>query len=223
MTTYTDRFGFAKPEPTDPESVTPINNNMVKIDALMNMIVGLPTNLANAPNGMLFYDKTLDLIALKAHGSIIYIAPRIKPQGKKAYTLVNANGGSFTNAEAVTTLQATFTAEAGRKYVVEVVFPVRWISGGTSPGLMFFRSKYRWAQAASINASSTLLFQSNCTVFGPVGIYKTFARKFEFFPNVDGQVTVGLCLEATSTIQAGQLYAGGAGRNAYIIVRDYGT
>lgn len=223
MATYTDRMHLAKPDPTDPVSVTPINNNMERIDDLINMVIGLPTNLADAPNGQLLFDESQELIALKAHGELLYLAPRVKPQGKKAFTTVTTNSSTFTNSELISTLQATFTAEATRRYVVQMLFPLRWVSGSSSTPRMFFRTKYRWAQAPSIDASSTVLFTSNSTVFGPVGTYKTFSKTFEFFPAVDGQVTIGLGIENTSTTQVGQLYAGNANREAYILVRDYGS
>lgn len=222
MTTYTDRLGLAKPETSDPVNVTVLNNNMDRIDDLINMVIGLPANLADAPNGQLLFDEAQDAIALKAHGELIYLAPRIKPQGLKAKTISSTNSATFSSSQLITDLQATFTAEVGRRYVVSLFFPIRWVSGGTSPGRLNTSGQIRWAQAPTIDLSSTQLFTCNLNVFGPVGIYRNFSKTFEFFPNVNAQVTIGLTITNPST-QVAQLYTGTAGRNGYIWVRDYGT
>lgn len=222
MTTYTDRMHLAKPEPSDPESVVPINNNMRIIDDLMNMVIGLPANLSAAPNGQLLYDEALDAICLKAHGELIYLSAKNKPLGKKAYTEVTANSSTFINSELITTLQATFTAEAARKYVVQAVYPLKWVSGSSGPSMSFL-SRFRWVAGPSIDGSSAIWSESNTVHFGPIGSYTTFSKTFEFVPAVDGQVTIGLGVFASSALQVGQMNAGTTNAKATILVRDYGA
>ena len=185
----------------------------------MNMVIGLPVNLADAPNGQLLFDESLQTVALKAHGNLIYLSPISKPKGKVAYTEVNTNTDIPPNTELITGLQATFNAEANRRYCVHMIIPLGWQSGGG--GVLPLRGRVYWDQAASITTNSTLLYTFNCNVFGSP-IYRTFSKTFEFFPNVTGQVTIGLGVQNITTNQTGIFYASLPRRNAKIAVRDYG-
>lgn len=220
MATYTDRLGLAKPEESDAVNVEVINNNMRIIDSLMNMVIGLPVNLADAPNGQLLFDESLQTVALKAHGNLIYLSPISKPKGKVAYTEVNTNTNIPPNTELITGLQATFNAEANRRYCVHMIIPLGWQSGGSN--VLPLRGRVYWDQAASITTNSTLLYTFNCNVFGAPGIYRTFSKTFEFFPNVTGQVTIGLGVQNITANQNGNFFASLPRRNAKIAVRDYG-
>lgn len=223
MTTYTNILKLAKPEYADAVNVAAINSNMDKIDAHTNVVIGIPTTLANTPDGQLMLDETQDCLCIKVDGELIHFAPRLKARGKITSTTLNTSSATFTNSILVSGLQATFNAEVGRKYLVDTIYSLRWVSGSTSPGQLFIATSFRWAQAAVIDQNSTLLFGVNNNIVGGIGVDRTFRRAFEFFPNVNAQVTVGITFENTSTVKVAQLYAGALGRTSRILVKDYGA
>lgn len=224
MADYTAKLNLAKPDYGDPVNVDVLNGNAKKIDKYANFVVGVPADIAGAPTGQLFYNQNLFRYQLKnPDGTFTDLGTMGKARGKIAQTIVTANSANIVNSEIVTALTATFTAEVGRRYLIIDTHNIRWVSGSDGTQALNMTAHYRWAPGATITTSSTEIGLKLNNVCDAVGSDKQFTHFVEFFPNINGQVTVGVTLQNTNTVRTGQLFAALGGRNATFTVKDYGN
>lgn len=223
MATYTARLKLRKPDYGDPVNVgTDVDDAMDIIDKYINVApVAQGERPPNAPVGQLIYEETTGYILLKTtSASWIYIGKADGPKGKKAVVSTTSTSATFTTGEQGPFLSATFTAEAGRRYFIETLFRINYITGSTNG--IGLTGRLRWATGASVTTAGTIIgngWGANAPNFA---VAEDHYKHGEFFPNISGQVTVALFIERTSGTQTWNLLASST-KKSWLMVRDYGV
>lgn len=223
MAQNTSRIGLRKPGYTDPESVIPdINNNWDKIDAFINANTFTSSTRPPAPHdGRLIYETDTKLVAIFLTGSgWSYIGGDGFARGKRAVVTSDANSGTTTTPEIGPYISVTFTAETNRRYWVETAFDLDFTG---APVTATYRPRIRWAAGASVTTAGTQLGSDliSNTVYGP-GFPQDYWHQYEFVPNVNGNISVGLFLagiDAARTI----FFSAQVDRSSVLFVRDVGS
>lgn len=218
MATFTPKHGLRQPEYTDVENVDlDVNFNMQRIDARMNYAPCTSlTRPTGVPDGQLIYETDTGDVLIKIGSSWKVLANDKFPKGKKGLTTSTANGSTVTTGDFVH-LSTTFTAETGRKYLAEVHYFQEMVTLPlVSLGIV---GALRWATGGAVTASDNLIvstFNNN-----QVTQIADFYRFGEFFPNVNGNVTVGLILSKAAGTEQWRRHGSSVRRN-YLSVKDWG-
>lgn len=223
MAVNTSRISLRKPGYTDPEFVIPdINNNWDKIDAFINAnTFTSSTRPLDTYDGRLIYETDTKLVAIFLTGSGWgYIGGDGYARGKRAVITSDVNSGTTTIAEIGPFISVTFTAEAGRRYWVETAFCLDFTG---APVTASYRPRIRWAAGASVTTAGTQLGSDiiSNTVYGP-GFPQDYWHQFEFVPNINGNVSVGLFLAGIDSART-IFFAQAVDRSAMLFVRDVGS
>jgi hypothetical protein len=224
MPDYTDNYELRKPAYTDPVNVVIDHNaNMDKIDKYTNAIVGIAADTAEAPNGQLFIENGGSrLVYIKVDGTLIPIAPVIKPLGRvSTVTSITSPSANANATEILSGLSVTFNALAGKRYIFNFIASIQYNTGDPMSPDASAVLRFRWANGASITTSSTLLATMNANISGLLGKERVFNKFIEFFPNVNAQVTIGMTIQGSAS-KGVRVNANGSTKIAQAYVRDYG-
>lgn len=226
MAEYTARHILRKPEYTDNVNVLlDMNQSMQTIDDRINCYFGSSGTKPDVPNGQLHYEADTENIHIKHNGSWLLLGNRKFARGKIALTTVTASGANLsTSAEQGPHLSTTFTAEAGRRYIVETDYNLEFVSESGSSNSVIVTSRYRWANAGAVTTAGTQIGQHDTNLVCDQFDGRPFYKIFEFFPNVTGTVTIGLFLvNQQSSTKVIRFHANASDRIAQLLVRDYGV
>lgn len=224
MANNTARLGLRKPDYTDPENlVTDINNNWDIIDAAINAnSFTSSTRPLNPYEGRLIYETDTKLLAIFVNGDWSYVGGNGFSRGKRAVITSDVDSATTTNnVEIGPYISLTFTAESTRRYWIETVYCIAF-SGGSGNGITG-QPRVRWASGNSVTTAGTQLGSDVIAnmVYG-TGVSQDFWNQFEFTPNINGNVTVGLFLSTTSTTK-NVFFDQATDRSAFLLARDVGS
>lgn len=223
MPTFTSRLGLRKPDYTDVEEVgIDFANTMDAIDALINYAPFTSNTRPVGRRGQLIYETDTGncLIYTSINGVLDWhiIANDMFPKGRRGYTTAAANSAIRVNGDFLD-LSVTFTAELGRRYIVEVLSSMSW---SASPPVPITQS-LRWAAGGAVTIVGALVGSAyNCDLVGGSGTPLDFYKLGEFVPNVAGSVTVGMFNSKAAGAQSWQ-FSASATKKAYMVVRDWGV
>lgn len=224
MAQNTTRLGLRKPGYTDPESViTDVNNNWDKVDAAINANTFTSSTRPVAPHeGRLIYETDTKLVAIFTGGDWAYIAGDGFARGKRAVVTSDVDSATtINNVEIGPYISITFTAEQLRRYWIELAYCISF-SGGSGNGITG-QPRIRWAAGGTVTTAGTQLGSDAISnmVYVP-GDSQDFWNQFEFVPNINGNVTVGLFLSTTSTTK-NIFFDQAVDRSAFLLARDVGS
>lgn len=223
MSSYTSRLGLRKPDPTDPESViTDVDNNLQLIDDKINANIFTSSTRPVTPHhGQTIYESDTHLLAIYLTGTgWVYIGGQAYARGKRAVITSDVDSSSTSTSEIGPFISVTFTAESGRRYWVETAFCVGFSSGSLTGCAS--HPKVRWASGTSVTTAGTQIgadilanvcFGQNST--------QDFFQIYEFVPNINGNVTVGLFMLGVNS-SASVFFDQASDRSALLFVRDVG-
>lgn len=223
MADYTSRLNLRKPAYTDNVSVQlDVNASMQIIDDQINCMIGTSAAKPISRNGQLFYETDTENILIKHGTKWLLLGNRKFAKGKKALTTVTASGATFTTGEQGPYLSTSFTAELGRKYIVETDYHLHFQADPSSGNSCVVTSRYRWAAGAAVTTAGTLIGEHDTSLVCNPGDGRNYNKTFEFFPNVAGQVTIALFILNQQTTKTIQFFANATDRICQLLVRDYG-
>lgn len=224
MAINTPRLGLRKTSYTDPENVvTDINNNWDKVDTAINAnTFTSSTRPLGAHEGRLIYETDTKLVAIFTGGGWSYVGGDGFARGKRAVITSDVDSAStINNVEIGPFISITFTAEQLRRYWVETVYCIAF-TGGSGAGISGL-PRIRWAAGGTVTTAGTQLGSDAIAnlVYSP-GASQDFWNQFEFVPNINGSVTVGLFLSTTSTTK-NVFFDQATDRSAFLLARDVGS
>lgn len=223
MATYTSRLALRKPDYGDNVNVPiDVNGNMQTIDDRINCYLGSSGSKPAAVNGQLLYEADTENILIRHAGRWLLLGNRKFARGKIALTTVTAPGANFTTGEQGPYISTTFTAEAGRRYIVETDYNLDFVTDPGSSDSVIVTSRYRWANAGAVTTAGTQIGQHDTNLLCTAGTDRSYFKQFEFFPNVTGTVTLALFLTNQQTTKTIRFLANATDRIAQLLVRDYG-
>lgn len=223
MPSFTSRLKLRKPDYTDPESViTDINNNFDIIDSVVNANFYTSSTRPVGFAGRLIYETDTKLLALYTDGAWTYVGGDAYARGKRAIITSDVNSATTINSvEIGPYISITFTAEAARRYWIETAYNISWTSGGGTSVTAVPR--VRWAAGVSVSTAGTQLGTDPiCNAVYGQNNPQDFWQQFEFIPNINGNVTVGLFLFTTSTTK-NVCFHQATDRSAILLARDVGA
>lgn len=223
MATFTPRLGLRMPDYTDPESViSDIDNNLQAIDDAINAnSYTSSTRPVNPYNGRLIYESDTKLLAIYvAESGWTYIGGAGFARGKRAVVTAVSDSATATTVEIGPYISVTFTVETGRRYWVETIYNVGYTGAGLA---VSGRPRVRWAAGASVSTASTQIDSDAYANhnYGQ-GSSTDFYQLYEFVPNINGQITVGLFLFPTDSTRP-VFFNQASDRAAFLFVRDVGV
>lgn len=223
MSTTTPRLALRKPDYTDVEQVgLDVGVTMQKIDDLINYSPCTSnTRPANPRRGQLIFETdTGNCLIWTSIGGIVtwYIIANNKfPKGRRGIVTANTNSAARTNGDFLD-LSLTFTAEPGRRYIVEVLCSLAF---ATSPPMPITQS-LRWAAGAAVTIAGTVIGGTWNIDLVALSNGEDIYKFGEFVPNVAGNVTVGLFNSKAAGTQT-WVSTAAANRKSFLLVRDWGV
>lgn len=229
MAINSPRLGLRVPGFTDPENVvTDINNNLDKIDNAVNANTLTSSTRPISPyHGRMIYETDTKLVAIFIAGTgpgsgWNYIGGDGYARGKRAVITSDVNStGTLSNVEIGPFISITFTAEANRRYWVESAYGISF-SGGSGAGSSAQVRTRAVAGGTVTTAAPQLGSDAIANACYNAGTTQDFWQQFEYVPNINGNVTVGLFIStasATKTIKFDQ----NTDRSAFLLARDVGS
>ncbi len=226
MASQTPNIGLVQPAGSDIVDADVVANNMLLIDRYIAFtLVTNKESVASPYHGLKVLESTGNIyIYITGQGWVQMGSPNVGGGGgRKAYNTFTVNGTLVTTTETMSIIKTTFTAEAGRRYWVDVSAAFEFVAGssfeeGASLNL-------RWAVGASVTTSDTAMtsrpFVIEAQGYSTLPQINDFRCVGEFVPGVNGSVTVGLTYKANYGCSVRSI-ANSTSPNV-IIVRDVGT
>lgn len=229
MSTQTPNLRLRKPDPTDTVLAdADVATNFTTIDSLIGFALCTSgSRPANPFEGLKILETDTGIVFIYLSSEGWYpmggvSAPIFAAKGFKASTQ-NSSGVSITSTNVetlVSGLSTTFTAETGRRYLVEVCLGYLYQTIGSVQPHGFLN--VRWASGSSVSTSGTLL---NPKPFYIANIYGSESFFVDFVPNVSGSVTVGVCLGLSGGSDINLTYTDGNVSGTFydrLFIRDIG-
>lgn len=142
------------------------------------------------------------------------------PMGRVAYTTTSATSTAVINGEeSMTSLTATFTAYAGRRYSIDAGGLVRRTTGVVDTSGF---TRTRWASGASVTVTDTVIQTCGADVAdnGQTNNFVGWNHLGQFEATATGQVTVGLSIGKSLTANANAIQTVGF---QYMYIEDIGA
>lgn len=222
MAEYTTRISLRKPQYTDVRRLTDdVKTNFQTIDDNLNFGQCLSSaRPINPYDGMLRRETDTDNLIVYDAATVkwIVIGNNKFAKGKKGTATDLTDSSNFTTGN-FGILPFTFTAEAGRKYFVEVAFYMACSLAATNPTPIV--CSLRWAAGATVAFADAQVGSNWTANIRQAADADNFYKIVEFFPNVSAQVTIGLFVSRAAGAGTFNRRGSSSVRNT-LRVRDWG-
>lgn len=232
MSTTTTRLSLVKPAASDRVNVTShISNNFSTLDTRINAFVCTSaTHPATPYEGMLIYETDTNLI------KVYTLAPIMNPsspdwlaignnswsKGYKGQSTITANSANTSGTtELDTGIEVQFTAEADRRYMVELnTYGFMSTDDATAGGALGVL--YRWASGAGVTTAGTELNTRDFITITTNNLERQIHGWRQWIPAVSGTVTVGIFLVGAAS-HVFRLNGNATNNRGTLTVRDIGV
>lgn len=223
MSTTTSKVKLRMPDRIDGVNVAlDLDGNMDIIDANIEFFDCTSTTRPSAPfNGMLIFEHDTGNMLIYSKVNVsdtsrqwIIIGNGNYPYNSAiGYASVTANSGVRGSGTEFFDLTITFTAVAGRRYLVEGIFSAGNDGGGTGQHLS---ARMRYKAGATVDNTGTLI--GAAIPIDVVPLQNTFTCFGEFLPAA-GQTTVGISIAGGANWH----FVASATEPSHIYLRDWGV